>query len=453
MSRADREAAAEAQHIVGSRSLGRTRSSLGNGNLPDPAGSGTTGRLDEEQQVSTNPGGGRRRPRGDNAQQTDPGSRPPGPSRSARITALLSDNQFGEIPIAVASDEDVEMRSHTTTEDETANLARGDRHAETSSRHGEYGNIFESSSDAGRSGEPGNPGPGDATADLDHGDGYVPRRARSPGNPTSTDEFATDDGPATYQTPRTTEHFGRLFIQGFKCPQSGRSTTARIEGSPVRSRKVTLTLSPISQGRPAYTVQISELGLGDVKFPTLEMISPNNLRSEIQNHGVPGVLFVAPQTPLNPTADELACMQNPQRYPTTHLKLQLNDDSRWWTTRSTWLSLVRGGQHIIDAHFENVGQRPPNKPLTAASRAIRQENGERWRDTHEPASPESRRNPTVPRTTAQTPPQTRNRPRAQTRLVIDPPPSSRSQARGRGRDAAEQERQAPRDVCPFPFSN
>ena len=462
MSRADREAAAEAQRVVGQRSFGRTRSNLGNGNSLDPAGSGTITSLDEQQQGTTQPRGGRRRPRSGDARQTGSvsGLRPRRSTRSsARSGGLLGDNRFGDIPIAMALDEDVEMRTHTTTEDEDVGHTRGDRHAETSSRHGDFIDVLDDSSEPGQPGAPDNPGPVDGPSNpgpnddpgsLDQGDDYVTPGPRSLEHLTPTDEFATDDGPATYVTPASgiIERAGREYIEQFTCPQSNALTTARIEGSPKRSNKVTLTLTPSTQGkgRPAYTVKMSELGFSNVKFSTLDMISPSDLRSEIQRHGVPGVLIVAPQTPLNPTAGELACIENPQRYPTTHMKLKLHNGSKW-TTRSTWLSLVQGGQHIIDTHFENVGQDPPNKPLAAASRASRQEDGERWRVTRDQAPTANRRNRIAQRTPVQTPREPRNRRGAVNPPATTPSTSRRNQARARGENAADEEHEAPQDVC------
>ncbi|KAI1122194.1 hypothetical protein F5Y10DRAFT_254589 [Nemania abortiva] len=260
------------------------------------------------------------------------------------------------------------MRSHTTTDIEGS--AADDRHAETSSFHGDFHDSPES----------------DVGHGWDAGDDYVTQVSSDREVVQAPDEFATDDGPATLvSAPGVVRRNGRFYIPNFTCPQSGVRTTARIEGQ--RSSRVIISLTPFSirLGRPAYTVKKSELGIGRFNYPEIDMVQLGALRTEYAAHGVPAVVFVAPTTMLNPTEDELTSTNNPQRWPITYLKLKFHDNSTTWATRSVWLSNVRPGSLAIDEHFENVRQDSPMVPRPPRERARLQEDGDRWRASQSPA--------------------------------------------------------------------
>ncbi|KAI3339685.1 hypothetical protein F4824DRAFT_454429, partial [Ustulina deusta] len=230
------------------------------------------------------------------------------------------------------------MRSHTTTDIE--GTAADDRHAETSSLHGDYYDSPESDGHG-----------------WDGGDNHVTRIPfNDPRIDRAADDFATDDGPATLiSAPGVVQRNGRYYIPNFRCPQSGVRTTARIEGQ--RSNRVIISLTPFSigLGRPAYTVKKSELGMGRFAYADINMVELNVLKTEYRTYGAPGILFVAP---------------------TTILKLKFHDNSTAWATRSVWISNIAPGPLAIDRHFENVRQDPPIIPHRAAERARLQEDGD-----------------------------------------------------------------------------
>ncbi|KAI0810002.1 hypothetical protein GGR55DRAFT_148976 [Xylaria sp. FL0064] len=456
MSRADREAAEQARNLVGGRSLGRTRSGLsretpretrrdqevaeesrsnaGGENAPTPASPTATRRRGQEvgertsledndhsagQQAPPETHGAWNwtgvdnenisAPAGSGTQRGD-GLLERVQTAIANMTrgdrSVLDDEQeSGEIPI-IMDDSDVHMRSHTTTDIE--GNAADDRHAETSSFHGDYHDSPESSVGHG----------------WDAGDDYVTRIPNGPGRVQAPDDFAADDGPATrVSAPRVVYRNDRYYIPNFRCPQSGVQTTARIEGQ--RSGRVIISLTPFSigLGRPAYTVKKSELGIGRFDYPDINMVELGALRTEYRTHGVPGILFVAPTTILNPTEDQLTSTSNPQTWPITYLKLKFHDNSTVWAARSVWISNVRPGSLAIDEHFARVRQDPPIIPHPPAERARLQEDGDRWRASQSPAPQgpvaTGQRDRSRRQEASAPPPRTRNSRRAQNQTLPD----------------------------------
>ncbi|KAI0526171.1 hypothetical protein F5B22DRAFT_146112 [Xylaria bambusicola] len=238
------------------------------------------------------------------------------------------------------------------------------------------------------------------------------------------DDFAADDGPATLvSAPGVVCRNGRYYIPNFRCPQSNVRTTARIEGQRGNRVIISLTPSSIELGRPAYTVNKSQLGIGRFDYPDINMVQLDVLRTEYRTYGIPAIVFVAPTTILNPTEDQLTSTSNPQRWPITYLKLKFHDDSTAWATRTVWISNVGPASFAIDEHFAKVRQDPPIIPRPPAERARLQEDGNRWRASQSPAPQgpvatgqrdRSRRQEAPTR-----PPRTRNSRRAQNQALPD----------------------------------
>lgn len=352
----------------------RSRSGRGNQDTSTPDGQAATSTLERTQSDLHNGNSGTLVGSGDAGTSTstlEPAGSGLGDGTTSSGATIPGDS--AEVPI-VLDDSDVHMRSHTTTDvdepeprdERSSNNLPGDTHAESSRVHANYQISPES-------------GAGDDN--YNDGDDYVTAPPRND----PADDYALDDGPATFAHSTFTERNGRYYIPNFTCPQNGSRTTARFEG--MRHGKVIITLTPISsgRGRPAYAIMKSELRFGAIPTATIQISEKEHLKEASGRHGPPGIVFVAPQTVLRPSSRELTRINNPQSWPVTYIKVRFRDNSTQWVTRSTWLNFMQpDGESMIQSHFNNVGQNPPIQPLRATERASLQDDGGRWRASQSP---------------------------------------------------------------------
>ncbi|KAK8863151.1 beta transducin-like protein het-e4s [Apiospora arundinis] len=327
MNRADRQALEESQGVIGGSALGRTRSTRNRvGNNPESEGSRA--------------GASTRSTR--NREDTHPESR--------------DETREGRIPIAIeVSDEDVSMRSHTTTE--SGSVLDGQATTEAPLGSEPLGHA-ETTRDT-------NPFPDTSTLGTDD----------------EVDEFATDDGPSTRGIqPTNIRHVrGRQFYENFRCPQTGRYETARIEGSPPWKSFVLLTLPPFSRNLPrrGYACKKEQLGIRSSRFDDLPMLTARQLKDYIRENEVPGIYWICPYVDLDPLLDDDR-VNNPQRNPYSWMKL--DGPQPPFISRGVWNSVLKDeGQGLIDAHYEVVGQDPPIQPYHPSTRASLQADGARLR--------------------------------------------------------------------------
>ncbi|KAK7912298.1 hypothetical protein PG985_014779 [Apiospora marii] len=334
MNRADRRALEESQGLLGRGALGRTRSTRNRvGNNPDPGVETTEGAVGTTRSTHNRAG-------------TNP--------------RLRDETPEGEIPIAIeVSDEDVSMRSHTTTEAEAVPDAQATAES-----------PFEPEPEPEPLGH----------AETARHTNPIPDTS-SLGTEDELDVFATDDGPSTHGTQPTNilTVRGRHFYENFRCPQTGGYETARIEGSPPWKSYVLLTLPPFSRGqtRRGYACKKEQLGLRLSKFESLRMLTSQGLAQYIRANGIPGIFWICPYTNLDPLLDD-DHVNNPQRNTYTWMKLDGPDPP--FVSRGVWNSVVRDeGQDRIETHYQITGQDPPLEPLPSSARAILQADGARLR--------------------------------------------------------------------------
>ncbi|KAK7957631.1 hypothetical protein PG988_012479 [Apiospora saccharicola] len=324
MNRADRRALEESQGLLGRGALGRTRSTRNRvGNNPDPGVETTEGAVGTTRSTHNRAG-------------TNP--------------RLRDETPEGEIPIAIeVSDEDVSMRSHTTTEAEAVPDAQATAES-----------PFEPEPEHEPEPEP---------EPLGHAETARQTNSildtSSLGTEDELDVFATDDGPSTHGTQPTNilTVRGRQFYENFRCPQTGGYETARIEGSPPWKSYVLLTLPPFSRGQPrrGYACKKEQLGIRSSKFESLRMLTSQRLAQYIRLNGVPGIFWICPYTNLDPLLDD-DHVNNPQRNTYTWMKLDGPDPP--FVSRGVWNSVVRDeGQDRIDTHYQIAGQDPPHWSL------------------------------------------------------------------------------------------
>lgn len=374
MNRADRRALEESQGLVGSRALGRTRSTRNRvGNNPDPGVETTEGAVGTTRSTHNRAG-------------TNP--------------ELRDETPEGEIPIAIeVSDEDVSMRSHTTTGAESVPEVQAT--AEAPSEPEPLGHA-----ETARETTP------------------IPDTS-SLGSDNEADAFATDDGPSTHGIQPTNIRTvrGRQFYENFHCPQTGGYETARIEGSPPWKGYVLLTLPPFSRGQPrrGYACKKEQLGMRSSKFESLRILTSQRLAQYIQENGVPGIFWICPYTNLDPLLDDDHA-NNPQRNTYTWMKLDGPDPP--FVSRGVWNSVVRDeGQDRIDTHYKITGQDPPLEPLPSSARASLQADGARLRSqTPAELRPEESSSGAAPRRPSQ-PQALRRQPRSAQAARSQPLPS------------------------------
>ncbi|KAK7906346.1 hypothetical protein PG985_016352 [Apiospora marii] len=255
-------------------------------------------------------------------------------NRAGTNPRLGDETPEGEIPIAIeVSDEDVSMRSHTTTEAEAVPDAQ-------------------------------------ATAE-------------SPLEPEPEPEPL---GHA--ETARACQSYSRYFLSWHRGQigyiRHGRWTEYSwypayeySHGSPPWKSYVLLTLPPFSRGqtRRGYACKKEQLGLRLSKFESLRMLTSQGLAQYIRANGIPGIFWICPYTNLNPLLDD-DHVNNPQRNTYTWMKLDGPDPP--FVSRGVWNSVIRDkGQDRIETHYQITGEDPPLEPLPSSARAVLQADGAR----------------------------------------------------------------------------